>query len=99
MSFRFVLLGCTDSAATNFREVANLHDNSCKYVGCLESDALNFDPTATVAGACVDKIVGCMTLGAHNYRQDANVPNGVPRYPFMSLGEAEVGGGLGEWVR
>jgi hypothetical protein len=44
------------------------------YHGCMDTTGLNFNPTATVPATCIDKLTGCMTHGAANYRKEANFP-------------------------
>ncbi|MEE2838773.1 MAG: T9SS type A sorting domain-containing protein [Bacteroidota bacterium] len=50
------ILGCTDSMACNYDEVATDDDGSCEYTtcaGCTDSVALNYDETATIDdGSC-----------------------------------------------
>ena len=71
------IAGCTDSGASNYRNLANVDDGSCTYSGCLNSNAFNFDPSATVAGVCIDKVFGCMDPIAFSYRVGANLQGGV----------------------
>ena len=50
-----VVLGCTDSAADNYNDLATEDDGSCEYtvLGCTDASADNFDPNATVDdGSC-----------------------------------------------
>ena len=71
-SCSLVVEGCTDSAAYNYRSRATLLDGSCSYVGCLDSRALNFDPSATLPGICIALVVGCRDAAAANYYPGAN---------------------------
>ena len=52
--------------------LASVDDGSCLYIGCIDSDALNYDPTATLPGPCTSKLVGCTSSMASNYYVDAN---------------------------
>ena len=64
--------GCTDSTAHNFRSIANLDDASCLHRGCLNSIALNYNPSASIPGPCTAVVVGCTNPAAANYYPDAN---------------------------
>ena len=64
--------GCTDPIADYFRSIANMDDGSCTYTGCLDATKLNFNPSATAAGECIDKLPGCMDPTALNYNPHAN---------------------------
>ena len=44
--------GCMDSAADNYRSIANVDEGACLYAGCLQSDALNYDAHATLPAPC-----------------------------------------------
>ena len=68
-----VIDGCTDSRAYNYRAIATHEDGSCSYVGCLDSRALNFDPSATLPGPCTAVVVGCTDPSADNHYPDANM--------------------------
>ena len=59
--------GCTDPAASNYRAVATREDGSCRYAGCIDSIALNYNPTASVSGWCSMPIPGCINPVAVNY--------------------------------
>ena len=72
--------GCIDPAATNYRAIATVDDASCSYVGCLDSRALNFNPSATSAGRCVMSIHGCTDSSVGNYRPLANEDDGSCDY-------------------
>ena len=52
------LFGCTHSAASNYRALATLEDGSCLYQGCIDSSAINHDPSATLPGECVGVVSG-----------------------------------------
>ena len=45
-----VLPGCMQSFASNYRALATIDDGSCLYQGCLDSRAINHDPSATLPG-------------------------------------------------
>lgn len=46
------IAGCTSSEACNFNAVANLDDGSCTFPGCMNFNAVNYDPSAGCAGNC-----------------------------------------------
>ncbi|MDA0904214.1 MAG: lamin tail domain-containing protein [Bacteroidetes bacterium] len=50
--FSCLLTGCTDSAADNYDAAATVDDGNCFYVGCLDTNALNFDSGANFPGNC-----------------------------------------------
>ena len=50
--FSCLLTGCTDSEAVNFDAAATTDDGSCLYVGCLDPEGLDYDPTANYPGGC-----------------------------------------------
>ena len=64
--------GCMDSAAYNYREMANVAGGACLYQGCLDPYASNYDPSATLPGHCISIIYGCMDPTASNYYAQAN---------------------------
>jgi hypothetical protein len=68
--FRFV--GCTDSAAANYRPLAERDDGSCRYIGCIDSTALNYDATAVVPTLCMLPVAGCTASHAINYLSAAS---------------------------
>ena len=60
--------GCTDSAASNYDDGANVDDDSCSYPGCNDTTAFNYEETANVSDStCYPVIVGCMDTLADNY--------------------------------
>jgi len=71
------ILGCTDSEAQNYDELANLDDNSCiaHVLGCTDNGFAEFDVTATQDdGSCTTTaILGCTDDAAFNYNSAANV--------------------------
>ena len=73
-----------ESAASNYRPVATLDDDSCLYQGCLDSTALNYDATASLPGACLGAVSGCLDPAALNFYPDANVDSGSCLYSIGS---------------
>ena len=51
-------------------------------VGCMDSNASNYDSTATIdSGGCIPVAEGCTDLTASNYDSNANTDNGSCTYP------------------
>ena len=48
----------------------------CPRAQCMDSDALNYDESATIAAACTPRVVGCTNPAAENYHEGANVDVG-----------------------
>ena len=74
-----VLLGCTDSTALNFNNLANTDDGSCisPFYGCTDSTALNYNNLANVDdGTCIDIVNGCTDITAMNYQDLATNNDG-----------------------
>ena len=69
--------GCTDQAAANYRSIANLDDGSCVYAGCINSQGINYNPSAIFPAECIPQTFGCMDSRAANYYPSAN-----NRYPL-----------------
>ena len=67
-----IFRGCTDSAASNFRLIANEDDRSCRYTGCMDQEMFNFDSQATEPGVCKTRIRGCTDPRAPNFHRGAN---------------------------
>ena len=76
-----VILGCTDTAASNYRPLANTPDGSCRYVGCTVSSASNYDPSAQIPGMCTGVTSGCTNSAAINYFPDATHDDGSCIFP------------------
>ena len=74
------LFGCMRSAASNYRALATLEDGACLYQGCIDSSALNYDPSATLPGECVGFVAGCLDSAALNFYEGANTANGNCAY-------------------
>ena len=74
-----VVLGCMDSTAANYNELANTDDGTCIPIiyGCTNEFAFNYDSTATVDDdSCIPVINGCMDSLAYNYNPLANTDDG-----------------------
>ena len=75
------VLGCTDSSACNFNELANTDDGSCEYescVGCTEPTACNYNPDAIISDDAICEFSSCLIVGctipvACNYNPDATI--------------------------
>ena len=68
-------VGCTDPAAANYDDEANVDDGSCLYGGCMYADACNYDPEATIDDESCDfscLTTGCSDEAAINYDQYAD---------------------------
>jgi hypothetical protein len=50
--FSCLLTGCTDMSAVNYDAAATTDDGSCLYVGCMDPEGLDYDPTANYPGGC-----------------------------------------------
>ena len=62
-----VLPGCMQSDASNYCALATIEEGSCLYQGCLDSSAINHDPSATLPGECVGVVTGCLDSLAINF--------------------------------
>ena len=77
------LLGCTDVSAPTYAENARFNDGTCEdwtvlVVGCMDSDAFNYDPLANVeSGNCIPRVYGCNDAEAFNFVEEANTNDGV----------------------
>lgn len=67
----FAIAGCTSSIATNYRRAATIDDGTCSYLGCTDSLASNFDPSANQLGICIDAVPGCTDSLATNFASSA----------------------------
>jgi len=80
-----IILGCTDSLATNFNALANYDDDSCVYptLGCTDPIAVNYSEDAEIDdGSCsffvCEEIPGLSDAGFYppegsNYNEDSSV--------------------------
>jgi len=68
-----IILGCAHSTAENYRSLVTIDDGTCQYTGCLDSRALNFNPSATSNAPCTYPVPGCMNSEADSYHPGANV--------------------------
>jgi len=50
--FSCLLTGCTDPAADNYDAAATVDNGNCFYVGCMDTNALNYDSGANFPGNC-----------------------------------------------
>ena len=76
-----VILGCTDSSAFNYNNLANADDSTCvPYIyGCMDENAYNYDATANTNdpdNPCIAVVDGCTDPTAVNYDSLANVDDG-----------------------
>ena len=55
---------------------ATVGDGSCKYVGCMDSTAFNYDQAASLPGLCTPKVFGCTDSTADTFYASANVDTG-----------------------
>lgn len=82
--------GCTDPAACNYSDFANVDDGSCDYscFGCTAPEACNYSAEATIDDGSCDfcscvtmDVPGCTNPGAINYQPDAVVDDGSCLFP------------------
>ena len=66
-TFSIQILGCIDPTAPNYNPLANTDDGSCVaiVIGCMDSNATNYDATATAA--CIVSGVGTSWYSPVNY--------------------------------
>jgi hypothetical protein len=59
------IVGCMDSGACNFDDIATIDDDSCDFescLGCTDSEAMNYDSTSTIDDASCLYIDPCGTI-------------------------------------
>jgi hypothetical protein len=75
-----LFFGCTDPLAYNYRQLCDAKlcedDGNCKYQGCTDTGAMNFDSVATIPGACLLPVIGCTDSLAINFWHAANQDSG-----------------------
>ena len=77
-----IVLGCTDQAAYNYNNLANVEDSTCAYApGCTNSSYLEYYTQGFTAdyddGTCLTLAVwGCIDSTAFNFEPLANISNG-----------------------
>ena len=76
------------TGASNFEEVGNVDDGSCRYdiYGCTVGESMNYDSTATVSTNCIEAVVGCLDTEANNFAPDANIARQEVLDKMTSLG-------------
>ena len=84
-----IVFGCNEPASATYRsDAAVTHSNNSlciyEYKGCMDSSALNYDPTANVMGACSYHVYGCTDTLAANY--DPRFTKDDPETPCLYLG-------------
>jgi hypothetical protein len=87
--FSSAILGCTNSAASNYNPTANTDDGSCLIYGCDCPTASNYNAIANVNdGTCVFPVVvlGCTYNTASNYNPAATNDNGTCLFSSGVLG-------------
>lgn len=79
------IIGCMDSTAFNYNELANTPDTCIPVVlGCTNTIAFNYDSTANVDdGSCVPEVIGCMDADAFNYNPAANTNDSTSCIPVI----------------
>ena len=76
------IVGCADSLASNYLANANVPNaTQCRYGGCTDAAAQNFDPSADFDdGTCVAHVRGCTASAAVNYQSAAGLDDGSRLY-------------------
>ena len=59
--------GCMFAGASNFDSAATLDDGSCRFAGCTDPAALDYNPRATISTACTTPVPGCTNPRAANF--------------------------------
>jgi len=55
--------------------------NTCNYYGCMDTNAFNYDPNATIDdSSCIPYLYGCIDPNAFNYDINANTDDGNCSY-------------------
>ena len=74
--------GCTQAGYVEYYNQgyeADYDDGTCETLaifGCMDSQALNYDPEANVdTGDCIEVVLDCMDPNAFNYNELANTPD------------------------
>ncbi|MBC8266538.1 MAG: T9SS type A sorting domain-containing protein [Flavobacteriales bacterium] len=83
VSANTVILGCTDSTASNYNPLATIDDGSCTPCvwGCMDTTSLNYDSNATCGdSSCIPIIYGCTDSSALNYYVAATVDDSTCIY-------------------
>jgi hypothetical protein len=57
--FAAVIPGCTNSAASNYNNLATVDNGTCLYAGCTNASAYNFNPIANLDDGSCDLIGTC----------------------------------------
>jgi hypothetical protein len=66
-------------------------------VGCMDPDALNYDPNATVSGSCDYPVVeGCTDPASTNFNPEANLDDGSCEYPDPNASDCLISDDLYE---
>ena len=84
-----IVFGCNDPASSTYRDDASVThslDVLCvyEYVGCMDPDAINYDPSANVKGHCSYHFYGCTDELAANYVPRATADSAL--FPCLYVG-------------